>query len=786
MSRSTLFALVVFVTNATSFVNAEPSALQIEFFEKQIRPLLAEKCWSCHGAKKQESGLRLDSRMALLKGGDSGSIVNVEKPEASPMIEAVKWSGRLQMPPDEMLLVEEIASLSEWIKQGLPWPEDHSTADQATQDAASHWAFQPIRSVMIPTLDRSIASHADMPVDIFLLEKLSAHGLTFSPPADRRTLIRRATFDLWGLPPTPEAVAEFEADESPDAYARVIDRLLASPRYGERWARYWLDVARYADNKGYVFFEDKNLPWAYTYRDYVIRALNDDLPYDRFLVEQLAADHLDLGDDKRPLTALGFLTVGSRFLNNLHDMLDDRIDVVSRGIMGLTVACARCHDHKFDPISQADYYAMYGVFRSSTEPLVPPVFQPVPETDQSREFQTELNDRLQRLSEFIDTTHAELVKGARSRFAEYLIAAYHLRNQPITEDFMLLVDKGELNPSIIVRWQLYLEKMARESDPVWRLWHRFAELPADEFETRGADLMNTLSNADDPAQRGNRRLWKRFLNLPPPKSMNEVADRYVATFEEIETLWQKESENAHSENLSPPTRFSDDEDEALRDVLVGSASPLNIPRQLGWGFLALLPDRPSQDEFKKLLGEVEKYSATGPGAPPRAMVLQDEEPPYEPRIFLRGNPSRLGSEVPRRFLALFDPEEAPFSQGSGRYELAMQLVSENNPLTPRVMVNRIWLHHFGRGLVNTPGDFGMRSDLPSHPELLDYLSHKFRREGWSIKSLHREIMLSTAYQQSNTGNKNAARLDPENRWVWRMNRRRLDWEAFRDAHLFVS
>ncbi|MEX1231168.1 MAG: PSD1 and planctomycete cytochrome C domain-containing protein [Planctomycetaceae bacterium] len=791
--RFFIFAGALLAVGAPSLGSAEtpeshaaPSAAQIEFFEERVRPLLAEQCWPCHGSKKQESGLRLDSREAILKGGDSGRVAKAGNPDESPLIEAVNWSGRLQMPPDEMLLEDDIAILAGWIKQGLPWPADTSSTQPSAPDAASHWAFQPLQPVPIPAVDASVAERAVMPVDAFLLEKLSAHDLTFSSPADRRTLIRRATFDLWGLPPAPEAVAEFESDDSPDAYARLIDRLLASPRYGERWGRYWLDVARYADNKGYVFFEEKNLPWAYTYRDYVIRAFNDDLPYDRFLIEQLAADQLDLGDDQLPLTALGFLTVGSRFLNNLYDMLDDRIDVVSRGVMGLTVSCARCHDHKFDPITQADYYALYGVFRSSSEPLVPPVFQPIAETDQTREFQTELDNRLQKLSGFIDTTHAELVSGARSRLAEYLMAAYQLRNQPITEDFMLLVDKGELNPSIIVRWQLYLEKTAREADPVWRLWHRFAELPAEEFETRASALIDELSNADDSAQRGNRRLWESFVKLPPPKTMNEVADRYVLNLSEIEDLWQQEIEQATVENQPTPERFADDDDEALRQVLVGSASPLNIPRQLGWGFLSLLPDRPSQEEFKKLLGEVEKHSASGAGAPPRAMVLQDDATPYEPRVFLRGNPSRLGPEVPRRFLSLFDPEETPFSQGSGRYELAMKLVSDDNVLTPRVMVNRVWLHHVGKGLVTTPGDFGLRSDPPSHPELLNYLAYKFRSEGWSIKSLHREIMLSAAYQQSNAMNETAARLDPENRWLWRMNRRRLDWEAFRDAHLSVS
>ena len=271
-------------------------------------------------------------------------------------------------------------------------PRQHAGGKGGPAEAArEHWAFRPVRAPQLPAVkDRAWPATS---IDRFILARLESKGLSPSPPADRRTLIRRATFDLTGLPPTPEEVAAFEADPSPDAYARLIDRLLASPHYGERWARHWLDVARYSDTRGYVFFQDADYHWAYTYRDYVIRSFNGDLPFDRFLVEQIAADRLPLGDDKRPLTALGFLTLGGRFMNNFHDVIDDRIDVVSRGLLGLTMTCARCHDHKFDPISQKDYYALYGVFASSEEPTIPPTFAPPPRTDVYEKFARELQAR---------------------------------------------------------------------------------------------------------------------------------------------------------------------------------------------------------------------------------------------------------------------------------------------------------------------------------------------------------------------------------------------------------
>ena len=384
-ARSILAALVL-VPVVAGDAAEPPAALataptldQEEFFEKKVRPILAARCLDCHGPKKEESGFRLDSRQAALDGGDSGERAVVPgEPDRSLLVKAINHTGDIHMPPDNKLPPEQIEILTDWIQQGLPWPASdqaslaqQSAADRAPDHRATHWAYQPIAN---PTLPPIRTPHAALrnPIDAFVLARLEAANLTPSPPADRRTLIRRASFDLIGLPPTPEDVEAFLADDRPDAYERLIDRLLASPHYGERWGRHWLDVARYADTKGYAFAQERRYPYAYTYRDYVIRAFNDDLPYDQFVTEQLAADRLPLGDDKSSLAALGFLTTGRKF-NNTQDDIDDQIDATTRGLLGLTVACARCHDHKYDAIPTEDYYSLYGVFASCSPPAELPL-----------------------------------------------------------------------------------------------------------------------------------------------------------------------------------------------------------------------------------------------------------------------------------------------------------------------------------------------------------------------------------------------------------------------------
>ena len=756
---------------------------QAEFFEIHVRPVLAAKCFSCHGAKKQELGIRLDSRAAVLKGGEDGEIVVVGNPEESPLISAIRYE-ETEMPPDEKLSDAEIAALTKWVKMGLPWPGKSAPSGEAAHKAAAtHWAFQPVTQPEIPTVKNSPWSRTV--IDRFILAKLEAKGITPSPEANRRTLIRRATFDLIGLPPTPQEVAAFLNDRDDDAYKKVIDRLLKSPHYGERWGRYWLDVARYADNKGYIFFGDRKYPWAYTYRDYVVRALNEDLPYDRFVIEQLAADQLKLGVDKRPLTAMGFVTLGARFSGNIHDIIDDRIDVVSRGLMGLTVTCARCHEHKFDPIPTADYYSLYGVFRSSTEPMVRPTFTAPPPQEDYEFFEQELQVRRQKLAVFAAVKHAELVNSSRTRAVEYLMAAHAKRNQPPTEAFMLLVMKGELNPTMIQRWQTYLTRTRKARDPIWAVWHACAELPEESFGEEAKRVIDRFLSGNSKV--ASHPLVLEAVSSAPLGSMQQLAERYHELLNRMDEKWQAMLKQAAAAHLSPPTALLNLAEEELRQVFYGAQSPPNVPLLSGWGFLTLLPDRPAQAKYRKLLGEVQSWVTTTAGAPPRAMVLVDAGQPYDAKVFLRGNPNRIGPGVPRQFPRFLSGENRkPFQQGSGRLELAQAIVAPTNPLTARVLVNRVWLHHFGEGLVRTPSDFGLRSEPPTHPLLLDYLAKTFMEQGWSLKQLHRRMMLSAVYRQQSTHRTAVADIDSENRLLWKMNRRRLDFEATRDSLLAVS
>ncbi len=742
----------------------------LEFFEKNVRPVLVEKCLACHGADKAKGGLRLDTRAAVLKGGERGPGVVNGKPKESVLLKAVRHADEdLKMPPAGKLSDREIAALEKWVELGTPWPDKVALAapNAIEKAAAKHWAFKPVVRPDVPK------HNAANPIDNFILAKLSENKLLPSPRADKRTLLRRATFDLHGLPPTPDEVEAFVKDESPDAYEKLLDRLLASPRYGERWGRHWLDVARYADNKGYVFFEGKEYPWAWTYRDYVIRAFNEDKPFDRFVTEQLAADLL-CPDDAPAQAALGFLTVGGHFMNNTHDIIDDRMDVVTRGLMGITVTCARCHDHKFDPIPAADYYSLYGVLRSSVEPSVPPLAGPPPGGLGSLFYRAELATRAMRLRDFVTGKHAGLVTGARARAAEYLLAAHAARNQPPADDFMLLADPGDLNPSMITRWRQFLTDTKKRKHPAFLHWHAVADLPDAEFAEKAPALLKAVAG-------GNKLVASAFAEAP--KSMKEVAERYGKLFVAIDKQWQQAARGLAT--LADPAA------EELRRVLYGPDSPADAPLALDWGFLSLFPDRATQGEYQKHLRELENWLAKGP---PRAMVLHDSARPYDPRVFERGNPGRPGEPVARQFVRIANPARKPFaSAGSGRLELAREIVSKDNPLTARVFVNRVWMHHFGKALVGTPGDFGLRGDAPTHPELLDWLASEFvspstPRDGrpWACKRFHKLIMTSATYTQASLDRADALAVDSENRLLWKQNRRRLEFEPLHDAVLAVS
>jgi hypothetical protein len=608
-----------FILSAFVVSGAELTPAQSQFFESRIRPVLSDNCYKCHSvqSEKLKGGLLLDSREGLLKGGDTGPAIVPGNPESSLLIKAVRYTDPdLQMPPKGKQLPESaVSDLVTWIKMGAPDPRSATLAQKTWSDSGkTHWAWQPLTKPAVPDVKET--GWVKTPVDNFVLTKLEEKGLKPNPPADKRTLIRRATFDLIGLPPTAEEVAAFLKDESPDAFAKVVDRLLASPHYGERWGRHWLDVARYSDTKGQIRRqrEDPNYPFAWTYRDYVIRSFNDDKPFNLFVIEQLAADKLP-ATTRNPtnLCALGFLTVGDRFMEMQNDIINDRIDVVTKGFLGLTVSCARCHDHKFDPIPTKDYYSLFGVFSSCVEPKFEPVI------------------------------------------------VQHLGG-PEYEDY-------------------YKQRMALE----------------------------------------------------------EEKDTLQAKFPELRRNRDREG-------------------------------------------LRLL-----QRDIRQNAGKVAKLELTHPGSPPRAMVVEDLRRPHDSPVFIRGDAGKKGDVVPRHFLELLSSSYRPaFTNGSGRLDLAWAIVSKQNPLTPRVLLNRIWLHHFGEGFVSTPDDLGTRAEPPSNPQLLDYLAARMVEDGWSIKKMHRLIMLSSVYQESSANNPRFAQIDPDNRLLWRANVRRLEFEALRDSLLAIG
>ena len=618
-----------------------------------------------------------------------------------------------------------------------------STAKQV----AEHWAFKPVRSPEIPKNKNT--RWAQNELDAFVLKRLEVRGWEPSARADRRTLIRRATMDLTGLMPTQEAVRQFVEAGAPDAWPKLIERLLASPHYGERWGRHWLDVARYADNKGYVGVGVNRLySYAFAYRDYVVRAFNQDLPFNQFILEQIAADQLQLGEDKRTLAAMGFLTLGRRFLNREDDIIDDRIDVVTRGFMAFTVTCARCHDHKYDPIPTADYYSLHGVFRSSEEPnKLPLLGGGLPE--RYDEYLKAKAAREKEIKNLIAATRRKGLEELRRRAADYMLAAHEVAKQKLKGDPLdKFLTRKKLNAVAFRNWQTALERWRVEKHPVFNAWH--------QLEGKGSPLIKRL--ADRKA----------------------LAAEYGRVFKEATKRWAALRKKSPRAMALPGAQW-----ESVRLILFGPKTPATVPASLGErNPNSLLFGQRNSIRTKRTA--LNKLAAEHPGAPLRAHVLRDRARLVEPYVYVRGVRGNRGPQVPRQFLEHLSENRRPFKHGSGRLELARAIATPDNPLTARVIVNRVWTHHFGRGLVVTTSDFGLRAAPPSHPQLLDWLAKRFVREGWSIKKLHRWIMLSATYQQASNNRPEYVMADPDNRLLWKMNRQRLTFEALRDTILQAS
>jgi hypothetical protein len=692
--------VVALLTCTASARASGPDARGVEFFEKKIRPVLAEHCYSCHsqGAKKLRGGLLLDSRDGLLKGGDSGPAVVPGQPDKSLLVQALRQSHELRMPPKGKLPEAVVADFVRWVELGAPDPRTAAgaatprrTAFRITDADRNHWAFRPVAVPALPAVRD--AEWCRSGIDRFVLARLEAKRLRPSPPADRYALLRRATFDLTGLPPTPEEVERFlaecsarpQAASAQAALEKVVDRLLASPEFGVRWARHWLDGVRYASDvdKGGL------------YRDWVVRAYSDDLPYDRFIRLQLAADLLPAKAtdparthasgrplDDVPATGLLALAVWEKVARDLAvaEIVDSQIDVVGRQFLGVTLACARCHDHKFDPFSTEDYYGLAGIFFSS-----------------------------------------HISPGT-------LIADGRLSGDVISIPLLSKVDAA---------------KNQRIDAEVLGLEKRIAALEV---------------KAGPAARLQQVRDQLRAL----PQQMRKATAA-------VKTKMQKQIEQLRAE-----------EKQLLEDR-----------SRHGWR-----DDPPELTEIARLRGQVAALEKTRP-APPVAIGIREGGVPGSNRerigdaaVYIRGDHRKEGKVVPRRFpVILAGEDQVPLGRrtaGSGRRELAEWIASPDNPLTARVMVNRVWQHLFGTGLVRTPDNFGLLGERPTHPELLDYLAGRFVASGWSVKRLIREILLSSTYRQASFADAGLLRADPENRLLGRVSRKRLEYEALRDSILAVS
>lgn len=752
-----LFLLSLVAVGVCPIVSQADDDTARVFFESKVRPLLASHCTGCHSADDQQGGVRLDVRSGVFGKVAGNPVVSPSDVANSRLLKVIQYDDNdIQMPPDGVLPETDRNILRRWVETGAYWPagdeapaladpfprrEDGSIDFAAA--AASHWSYQPIQEVSPPT------GVADHPVDAFVARRLRGEGLALSERARPQTLVRRFYFDVLGMPPTCEQAQAFLSDPSPAATAALVDQLLDDPRYGERWARHWLDVARYADTTGYrTANKSREYANAYTYRDWVVSSLNADMGYDDFVQAQIAAD-LIWPDDPAQQAALGFLSVGPVFTDNRVEQINDQIDVVTRGMMGMTMVCARCHDHKFDPVPTSDYYSLYGVF-DSTRRVDEGLAIPVSYTSDGLEnFRKQLREKENKLRETKEAVRKTIQDDSRTRLPDYLVAA--------AVDLKVLPGSArpKLEPDLRARsvrgWGNLLKN--RNSHPAVRMLWEFASVrEAADFPTA---LQTKAGELIGPNKRFPQAFVKRLVESPPAsfeELLRQLAERMQAGDEEVVGLF----------DIKPaPTAY------AAHEVINTS-------------------DRDLQVKIQKADKAIDDLWANHPDAPPKAMIVSDSNP-HDVRVFIRGNIGRRGDVAPRRFPQIFSEIPADgFRDGSGRLALAKAVVDPRNPLTARVIVNRVWKHYFGRGLVTTPSDFGIQGEAPSHPQLLDYFASQLIANDWSLKWLHRQILLSDTYQQASDDRPDARAADPDNRLLWRQNRKRLEFEPMRDAMLSVA
>jgi mono/diheme cytochrome c family protein len=814
-------------------LHAQTAASSPDFFEMKVRPVLANTCYSCHTSTAM-GGLRLDSREAMLKGGSHGAAIVPGDPDKSLLIGAIKQTDeKLKMPMGSGKLTDsQIDAIADWIKAGAMWPAALSnsalvskTSDKyvITPERKQFWSLVRLANPTPPaTKDQKWARNT---IDKFILARLEKEGLKPVRPANKHDLLRRATLDLTGLPPTPEEIAAFDKDISPDAFAKVVDRLLASPHYGERWGRVWLDVARFGEDdyrslnpnpRGF-----RPYPNAYGYRDWVIQAFNDDLPYDKFVKAQLAGDLLDEKTRYKTLPATGFLGLGPWYYDNganevtRADERHDRVDVVTRGFLGLTVACARCHDHKYDPIPQTDYYSLAGVFLNTAYheyPLVPKTV-----LEQYTKTEEEIDKKQRVLQEFQTNVGNQLSESLAFQTSNYLQGVYEVVAQK--REAETVVESRKLDYELLERWIRY---MAKPTDKYkykedWQaMMKRAAAAPpaagggrgggggggrggrggapgggnaevkklADKFQ---ADVVQAMLDKNDiDAQ--NKVIADKDLEGTKPKKRTDKPSNFVSNKDFNPGSWLRllslpeQESNFYTEVFQ--RELKDDEDPNAMMAAGGRGGRPGVLMFRGWG-LESRSGAQSQAQIASIRNDItEARKKLEPGYP-FLHGVEDAEKPVDLELAIRGNPNTLADPVPRHFLSVLSKDDPkPFQQGSGRLELADDILAQ--PIAMRVIVNRVWKGHFGTGIVDTPSNFGIGGERPTNPELLDYLATQFVKDGMSIKKLHRTIMLSSTYQLSADNDAANFAKDSGDRLYWRVERKRMDAEQIRDAVLMVA
>lgn len=755
---------------------AVSDAAGIEFFETHVRPILVDHCYECHSGDEASGGLLLDSRQATFTGGDTGPAVVSGQPDTSLLIRAVRYDNRdLQMPPQNRLSDAQIATLEKWISLGVPDPRETSSSKpqpdgMAIAEGREFWSFQPIVKPAIPELADS--SWVRTPIDTFVLSSLQAKGLSPAPAADRRTLIRRVTYDLIGLPPTTQEVESFVADPSPDAFEKVVERLLASQQYGIRWGRHWLDVVRYADSNGL----DENLAFgnAWRYRDYVVDAFNHDKPFDQFVVEQLAGDLLPDANQETK-TATGFWVLGAKVLAEPDreklemDTIDEQLDATGKALLGMTIGCARCHDHKFDPIKQSDYYSLAAILKSTKtfgdsntgaiKHWHEHIFATEEELAAIKETEAEIAKKKSAASTFKNQAVAKLRDEARGKATEYLVAATKVGLEMSLRQVQKIAETYDLHPRILHHCRRHLH--FHQDDPVFQPWHEMAQSSTTEHAAAV------------------ERYYRPLMSL---------AEQPVQT-----------PESSGTKQVSEPASDSGLHRDAAQSAIQDASGFLAVPPKPEFAF-----DAETLAQYDRLMEEARVFESGSPDIAAAMGVSDGEITPSLP-IHIRGSHLSLGQPVDRAFPAVMRSEnsEWPFPEDqSGRLELARWITSADHPLTARVYVNRIWRWHFGRGIVKSTENFGVLGDRPSHPLLLDWLASTLIQNGWSTKALHRLILASNTYQMASShpgewvptdpdelaspARINPAELDPENRLLWKFRLQRLEAEQIHDSILATS